>query len=429
MEGKIVVTCPHCGFNRSVSPSVIPQGTTRASCPKCRQSFALSLETIAPQTEPAPPPAGMVPPTEPPAADADAPMKPPPARPRTLTFSFHGTAGEYFGIWIVNTLLKLVTLGIYTAWAKVRQRRFFYGNTMLYGEPFEYVADPLVLFKGWLIGAAAFVLYMIGSRVSPMLSMIIGVAVFLAIPWLVVRSRMFNTRNSSYRNIRFSFRPEYRQAYAVFAWLPLLTPFTLGLLSPYVLYRQRKFLVENCSYGATPFAFTATARDFYRLFGKVILVLLAFAAIGASLAFFLGGNELTGAARTVGGAKGKLGAIALIPIIFFMLIYFFLGTYIHTALVNLTWNATTARDSFFRSTLRTRDMAWLYLSNALAIVCSIGLLIPWATVRLARYRFERLSLATAGGLDGFLAAAQTMEIGAAGEEIGDIFGISVDVGL
>jgi uncharacterized membrane protein YjgN (DUF898 family) len=255
------------------------------------------------------------------------------------------------------------------------------------------------------------------------------VAVFLAIPWLVVRSRMFNTRNSSYRNIRFSFRPEYRQAYTVFAWLPLLTPLTLGLLSPYVLYRQRKFLVENCSYGATPFAFTATVGDFYRLFGKVILVLLAFATVGASLTFFLGGNELTMTARTIGGAKGKLGAIALTPIISFMLIYFFLGTYIHTALANLTWNATTARDSFFRSTLRTRDMVWLYLSNALAIACSIGLLIPWATVRLARYRFECLSLATAGGLDGFLAAAQTMEIGAAGEEIGDIFGISVDVGL
>ena len=30
---------------------------------------------------------------------------------------FTGKASEYFGIWIVNVLLTILTLGIYSAWA------------------------------------------------------------------------------------------------------------------------------------------------------------------------------------------------------------------------------------------------------------------------------------------------------------------------
>jgi uncharacterized membrane protein YjgN (DUF898 family) len=127
--------------------------------------------------------------------------------------------------------------------------------------------------------------------------------------------------------------------------------------------------------------------------------------------------------------KGKLGALGLAPMVCIAIIYFFLGTYLQTALANLTWNATTVGDNLFRSTLRTRDMVWIYFSNLLAIACSFGLLIPWAKVRMACYRFERLSMTTTTGLDSFFAAAKSLEVGAAGEEIGDIFGVSVDLGL
>ena len=61
-----------------------------------------------------------------------------PLQMRREQFTFTGTAREYFGIWIVNVLLTIVTLGIYSAWAKVRRQRYFYGNTRLDGVPFEY---------------------------------------------------------------------------------------------------------------------------------------------------------------------------------------------------------------------------------------------------------------------------------------------------
>ncbi len=427
MEPHIVVTCPHCGFSKKFAPGAIPPGATRANCPKCRQQFTMSPDTMVAQTADLTPP----PPLETVTESAPAPAETVKSlrKPRTLRFSFNGTAMDYFGIWIVNSLLKCLTMGFYTAWAKVRKRRFFYGSTTLNGEQFEYLADPMALFKGWLIGLGAFLVYMIANSISPILSIVIGITLFLAIPWLVVRSRMFNSRNSSYRNIRFGFYPDYGKAYLVYAWLPLLTPFTLGLLAPYTIYRQRKFMVENTSYGMTPFSFGATAGDFYKLIGKIILVFLAVVAVIVCLTFFLGGSDLIGAAKMNANVKGKLSALAVMPMLAFALIYFCAGIYAQTTLANLTWNSTIVGDSNFTSTLRARDMIWLYISSALAIVFSLGFLTPWATVRLVRYRFGRLALKTTGDLDGFLTAARESEIGAAGEEIGDIFGVQVDVGL
>ena len=50
--------------------------------------------------------------------------------------TFTGKASEYFGIWIVNVLLTILTLGIYSAWAKVRRNRYFYGNSFIDGHSF-----------------------------------------------------------------------------------------------------------------------------------------------------------------------------------------------------------------------------------------------------------------------------------------------------
>ena len=60
------------------------------------------------------------------------------------------------------------------------------------------------------------------------------------------------------------------------------------------------------------------------------------------------------------------------------------------------------------------------------MIFSIGLLIPWAAVRTARYKLERISLRSERGLGGFLAAAQE-EVGAVGDEAGEMLGF--DFGL
>ncbi len=440
MPELLTINCPHCAYSKNIPAGSIPESARQATCPKCRQAFPLNGETLRScVTAPAATP-GQTPPTPPPLDSASgltaaqitptvvpAPPVPPRPAPCTLNFIFHGTARDYFGIWIVNTLLKIMSAGIYSAWAKVRQRRFFYGSTTLHNQPFEYLADPMALFKGWLIAAGAFILYSIATQVSPTLSGVIALLIFAVFPWLLVRSRIFNAVNSSYRNIRFGFRPNYREAYVVYFGLTLLSIVTLGLLLPYMLYRQRKFMVENSSYGSIPFSFNATVKDFYMLTLKVVLVaFVVFGALGLILSMAGGGQLLSASA-----VKGKevFNGLMLIPFLMFPLTYFILVVYIQTALANLSWNGTRVGNSSFLSTLRTRDMIGLFVTNALAVLFSLGLLMPWATVRMVRYRFEHLQLDVSDGLENVLAAAGNSTVGAVGDEFGDVFDMPMDIGL
>jgi uncharacterized membrane protein YjgN (DUF898 family) len=414
---QLRITCPQCGFSRTVDRQRIPVHAARAVCPRCHQRFPFDLEEERGDRPPT---------TAAPSAEAVSPpstrLEPSPAQhssQRRIPFVFTGNAREYFGIWIVNTLLKIVSFGLYSPWAKVRKRRYFYGNTLLEEAHFDYLADPLALLKGWLIGAVLFILYSIGTRFSPALSGVLGILFFLALPWLVVRSRLFNNRNSSHRNIRFNFTPSYREAYAAFAWLPLLTPFTLGVLAPYTVYRQKRFLMEHNSFGLTPFSFDARTKDFYLVFVRAVGLLL-----------LLGGLSLAAAWVFMPALNGQFAsAAAALPMFLpflFLAGYLFLGMYVYVRLTNLTWNGTRIGGHRFVSSLRVRDMAWLFTSNAFAVALSAGLLMPWATVRLARYRLGHLAIEIRGELDLFR-AGNIGEIGAAGEEIGDIFG--VDIGI
>jgi uncharacterized membrane protein YjgN (DUF898 family) len=420
------LTCPHCNYSKELPASVLPQPGTRVTCPRCKEGFLLRDEvlTTLPSADEEPFAASFL--EEPVAAatgsgvpEPPAPALAPPATPsrplqkRTLTFTFTGNAKEYFGIWIVNTLLRIVTLGIYSPWAKVRKRRYFYGNTLLNDAPFDYLADPMAILKGWFIAGAFFGLYSIASKVSPVLAVVFMFIMFGLLPWVVVRSRIFNLRNSSHRNIRFGFTPDYREAYRVFLWWQLLIPLTLGILAPYVVYRQKRFLVEQSSYGTTRFSFHATSREYYRVFKPLFimipLLVLSFASL-ASLGPKWGGNLLA----------------ALVPAILFPVVYVVAMIYVPTALANLTWNSTGIGSHRFVSTLRARDLAWIYISSAVAILLSLGMLAPWASVRLARYRLDRLKLTGTGDL-AVVTAAAAEATSATGEELGDMLGY--DFGL
>ena len=65
-----------------------------------------------------------------------------------LKLEFRGNGREYFQVWIVNLCLTLVTLGIFSAWAKVRKKRYFYSNLILDGTPFQYLASPIPILRG-----------------------------------------------------------------------------------------------------------------------------------------------------------------------------------------------------------------------------------------------------------------------------------------
>src|SRR5215471_19629889 len=72
---------------------------------------------------------------------------------------FTGTGSGYFGIWIVNLLLTILTLGIYSAWAKVRRLQYFYRHTELAGSSFDFHGSPVRILIGRILALLLLFLY------------------------------------------------------------------------------------------------------------------------------------------------------------------------------------------------------------------------------------------------------------------------------
>ena len=163
---------------------------------------------------------------------------------KTTPVIFQGKTSEYFGIWIVNLLLSLITLGIYSAWAKVRRKKYFYNNTSIENVGFDYHAKPVSILKGRIIAVIFFAGYGMSASIHPFLPAVFLLIFFIALPWLVVRGSIFNARNTSHRGLRFDFIGTLGQAAKVFIALPILVMPTFGLIFPYVAHQKSQFLVN-----------------------------------------------------------------------------------------------------------------------------------------------------------------------------------------
>lgn len=346
------------------------------------------------------------------------------------SLQFTGKAGEYFKIWIVNILLTIVTLGIYSAWAKVRTNRYFYGNTILDDAGFEYLANPVSILKGRLIATAFFIAYAVAGQFMPLAQMGFSLVMLLLLPWLVVQAMVFRTRNTAYRNIRFGFQRRYGAAAMVFIVLPLLAGITLGLAYPYFQRRRHQFLMENAAYGNTRFEFGSSTGGFYRIYLTAVGVTLG-ALLGVGLlAAVISGIVIGvtgGGAAAMEGMEEQTGMVsAMMPMVLAPLVYLAVFAFVKARVTNLVWNEMTLGPHGFTSDLKFAKLFWLYLSNMFAIVLSLGLLVPWAKVRMARYRVEHMRVCVAGDLDGFVAAEQANATSTA-EGVSDVF--DIDIGL
>ena len=348
--------------------------------------------------------------------------------PRRAGVAFSGTAGEYFKIWIVNVALTVVTLGIYSAWAKVRKLRYIYGNTSIEGGHFDYHAKPKAILIGRLIAVGFLLLYILSSQYAPVLGLLIILPIMLGIPWLMVRSMVFQLRNTSYHGLRFNFQRNYADSFKAFYGGALITVVTLGLGAPTAIYMRNKFAAVNAGYGNTQFTWSGIQGEFYSVVWKSIglafIGVVVFSLVLAPMMSALMPQQLPADAGMQPGAPSAIFTMLIaLPLLVF---YVAIGVYLQVRLKNYVWNTLTLRNSSFESTLSVRIMLWLYLSNAAAIILSIGLLAPWAQIRMARYRAECMTLNLCDDWHDYK-ASQDSEGSALGEEIGDAFDVEVDV--
>jgi uncharacterized membrane protein YjgN (DUF898 family) len=331
-----------------------------------------------------PPPA--TPSTEPPLATelpitaTEPPIIVPPGPP-PIQFQFHGTAREYFRIWIVNTLLTLLTLGLFSAWAKVRKRRYLRGNTELLGHRFDYTADPKRILVGNLVVLALFLTYGLFGAVYPILRVLALALAGLVLPWIIVRSLAFNAHHTMWRGLRFRFHPSLSAAVMVYLLKPLLIPLTLGMYYPAWVRDKAEFRISRHRYGTAYFHFEASNGPFYRAYlisGAIILAGLMILGVCSAFAIHRNGGRVP-------------QTTALVPVFLVYGAFILLAKhYAFARLFNPTWNNTRLNEHRFRGNLRSARWVGMQVTNVVAIVASCGLLYPWALIRSTRYALSCL---------------------------------------
>jgi uncharacterized membrane protein YjgN (DUF898 family) len=360
-----------------------------------------------------------------------APVLPTVVSPPELKLEFRGCAREYFRVWVVNLCLTLLTAGIFSAWAKVRKKRYLYAHTVLDGTPFQYLGQPFPILKGRVVAAVLFVVYSIASYVSPAVMPFVLAGAVVAAPWVVVRSAAFNARYSAFRNMTFRFDSDYVSALRTIYWLGLIPALVVGtifdwwgnwmlaaaafgifgLLFPWWMQRLKRFIVGNTEFGGERAELSTTGGQFFRIYFLGGLIVSAFGMLAAFLVPL--------------AMRASRHAWMLAPaMIYFGYVVAF--AYVRANTGNLVWNNARVGPLRFQSTLRAGDLLKLYVSNAIGIVASAGLLIPWAVVRTLEYRVDHMRVLLEGGLERFR-AMEGDAVAAAGAEVGEFFDVDLSL--
>lgn len=339
---------------------------------------------------------------------------------REIGFRFTGKASEYFRIWIVNTLLTIATLGVYSAWAKIRTKQYFYRNTWLDGSSFEYLAKPIPILKGRIIAAVA--LGSLFAAHSYSLNLYLGLLLVyvLATPWVVTRALAFNARNSAFRNIRFAFVGRAGETWGVYLGMVLFQLVTCGLGYPYAQWRVTGFLMKRHLFGDLEFGWSSKSKDYYRAYFTALAL-----ALPAYLIFV--GVGFASARSAAHDAGPKALSPVMVATMGLAYLYFLVpGAVLRARIANLVYGGVHIGPHRLSSKQRWDELLKLYAQNAVAVVFSAGLLIPWAKIRMAAYRAERLTLHADGDI-----SAETLfndETGAVGEGLSDLGDFDIGIG-
>jgi uncharacterized membrane protein YjgN (DUF898 family) len=364
---------------------------------------------------------------------------------------FTGQGGEYFKIWIVNLALTIVTLGIYSAWAKVRRLRYFYANTTLAGSSFDFHGSPMAILKGRLVALVVLGAYSFAPRISLVLYAAVAVVIMLGFPWLYWRSLRFRLGNTSYRGARFGFLGKLSGAYAAVLPPALLflginvvlalssrglggnDPRSNGILVlkvlalygiailvfPYYYHRVRAYQHGNAAFGASQFRYRGRAGQFYMLAGKIVLMSIGLIVMIAIIGAFAG--MIVGAVTLSGGKGGGMWMAYLFGLLGYAG-FFAVYPFAVSRTQNIVWPNTQISDARFLSKLSFHKTLGVELVNILATIFTIGLFRPFAAIRSARIRIEAL---TFDGDPGEFEAAAYATGGATGAELGEMIGFDI----
>ena len=362
---------------------------------------------------------------------------------------FSGEGADYFGIWIVNLLLIVVTAGIYSPWAKVRREKYFHQHTQIDGSSLDYHGNPIAILIGRVLTLGLIAMVSFGNQLS--LTVAITAGLFLAgiIPFAMQRSIRFRLFNTSYRGLRFGFHGSVAQAYGI-SWLIVLFGYaafiapawlnevakgdlwvaglaTFGLFIAYPFFHAawRRFVISHAQYGSVNAQAKFSTSSFIWIYLKswLLMIVIPGVVIAAIVIY-----PMWSSPGLHSGAY--FGAILAVPLIF--VFYAFVLSFapiVAARLQNLCWNENTvvsdqnnSQVAVFTSDLSVKKFVTLQLKNQILTVLTLGLYRPYAAIATAKMRLEAISISSLTFVDD-VAARAGQQKSAIGDQALDAVGL------
>ncbi|HJU65080.1 MAG TPA: YjgN family protein [Gemmatimonadaceae bacterium] len=314
----------------------------------------------------------------------------------TAKFRYHGNGGSLFGLMIVSWLLSVVTLGIYSFWAKNKLREFHYSHTELDGDRFAYHGTGGELLIGALKAMAAFIVLMfvmgmvsavVTRAANPFMaevvvSGVLYVAIALVVVLAVNGARRYRLSRSSWRGIRFSFHGGYKEFLALIVRGTLLSIVTVGFYLPTFQNQRRAFLVTNARFGSEPFLYDGDGKELLPEFLKAVLFTIP----------------------TLG------------------LYWCWYAAFKH----RYFWAHTAMRGARFRSGVTGGALLRLHLTNVLLVLFTLGIGAPWAVTRMMSFWCDNLSMY--GTVEWATIEQRAQAASSTTEALADAFDVDVGIG-
>ncbi|MFZ6655323.1 YjgN family protein [Undibacterium sp. TJN19] len=370
------------------------------------------------------------------------------AQPQTRhEITFTGNGREYFKIWIVNLCLSLATLGIYSAWAKVRRLQYFDCNTQLDGAVFNFHGNPKTILRGRVLAVLLLFCYHYLFTLSKAVALVLFIIFLLGIPFMMRSAMQFRLRNTSYRGLRFDFNGTLIESYQTY--LPVavvfLLPGLMGVLYPlqkvYIglafltylawpwlharmrIYQHGNFyygkLESRCSLTGSAFGWAYFAAAL-ALVGFITLVVIVSMVSMYSIKLF---NPNTYRHYMDDYAwLMVLATVAMVVVAY--LIFLICSCFLQAKVWNKSWNATSFHGVQIHSSIPYFAYLRLQTKNLVLTLLSLGLYRPFAVVNVYQFRLAHISL-QADQLDVALANNVPQRGQAVGDGSADLFGFDL----
>lgn len=340
-------------------------------------------------------------------------------------FQFTASRNDYFRLYWINFFFSLITLGIYSAWSKVRLKQYLLGHTHLAGAAFDYRANPLVILRGRLIAVVLLVFYYFTDYLPYKLFLAILLIILILLPFFIIGALRFQSRNTYHRNLQFNFNADYWQTFYIFSVLYFLSLISLGLLYPLYEYKKRMLLMNQYYYADQKFKFKGDLAVFYRIFFigafyflvLLIPIILTFAA------------EIDFKASFSDNASGLLFAEiidTLIRILLITLPWYFSYQYLRINYLDYTLNHSTVGNIRIKSRIRFWPYFKIITTNSMLIALTLSLYFPAAKIRKLQYLYAHISIQTDKSIDQ-INVSRPQNASGLGDAINDATGL--DIGL